>query len=154
MYAVPVRALCAVGGCRGSWAAGQTAGQTAGSHSTHLLGLVSPGFGGPALTPLVSPCRAAAVLQDKGHGGEMQIPFAVPDGSHPDRPPRNQILLWEASGVLFHLGKRGLQCRDPINFQPLVRAVRLSRVGVLPEVNLSPLCTALICQSNRCPSGR
>lgn len=44
------------------WAAGQAAV----SRSTHLLSLVSPGFGGPALTPLGSPRRAAAVLQDKG----------------------------------------------------------------------------------------
>lgn len=90
------RALCAVCGCRGTLAAGPAAE----SHSTHLLSLGNPGFGGPSLTPLVSPCSCRAA----GQGtmlGTCKSPLLLLMV-----PSRNQILLWEASGVLFHLGKR------------------------------------------------
>lgn len=88
------------------WEDGQApwaAGQAAVSHSTHLL---SPGFGGPP-SPLWA-VLAGQVLccRTRDRGEEMQTPFAAPDGSHPVRPPRNQLLLREASGVLFNLGKR------------------------------------------------
>lgn len=103
-----------------------------------------PGFGGPALS-LPSGGRWAVV-------GRWKSPFPAPDDSPPVWLPRNQM-LWEASRACSSIWARGVKnaaaIKNPINFQPLVRAAGLSAVGgVLSVVNLSPLCTALICRSD------
>lgn len=89
-----------------------------------------------------------------GCGGEMEIPFPAPGNSPPVWLPRNQILR-EASRACSSIWARGVKnvaaIKNPINFQPLVRAAGLSAEGgVLSVVNLSPLCTALICRSDGC----
>lgn len=127
-----------------------TAGWARVSRSPHPASLISPGFGGPALAPLTGACRAAATLRMWGHGGETQVLLPA---------PRNQILLREASHACSSIWARGVKnaaaIKNPINFQPLVRAAGLSTVGgVLSVVNLSPLCRALICRSDRGSSGR
>lgn len=58
-YAVPVSAVCAVGGWTGTL--GSRTGSSVPQHPP-----AEPRFWWPTLTPLGSPCRAGAVLQDKG----------------------------------------------------------------------------------------
>lgn len=106
------------------------------------------------LRSLASACRAVTLLLDAVTWWGDASSLSCPNNS-----PRSQILLWEASCACFSIWARGVKnaaaIKNPINFQPLVRAAGLSWVGgVLSVVNLSPVYTALICRSDRRSPGR
>ena len=56
----------------------RTAGWALASHSARLASLTSPGFGGPALTPLTGARRAAAALLDAGPWWGDASPLSCP----------------------------------------------------------------------------
>lgn len=115
-----------------------------------------PGFWWPSSRPSDPHLKSSHCVAGRE---DTQVPFPASDNSHLLWPPRNQILLREASHACSSIWARGVKnaaaIKNPINFQPLVRAAGLSTVGgVLSVINLSPLCRALICSSDERSSGR